>query len=195
MRKRSKYRPKPVIRDTVNFVLNGMKPIDTFTSEAITLRARNHSAMVDAVQGQANKSTVDILIAALNVTEALAVTAKLGGDWREEIHAAQDALLSMARRGVKTDRFVFTGPELTAMNLAMELHDEQLSNCTVAQLEKAVAHVNHQYRSGAMRRIIPKVSDETPPTAADSPRVRQARDSCGPTRSHRDQACQDHGGA
>jgi hypothetical protein len=63
----------------------------------------------------------------------------IGDDWQPEIRAGQDALLSVAKRGVKNNmRFVATGPELKAINLAMEIHDAQLDACNVRQLEQAL---------------------------------------------------------
>ena len=139
MRKRSNYRPKGVRVDAVNWVLSGMQPM-RMHSEATMLRVKNHAAMKDMVEGRADRNTVDVLIAAMNMTEALSlVRAALGADWREEITAAQNALFAMAQRGVnKGNVFRFTGPELTAMNLAMEIHDAQIDNCTIKELEKAM---------------------------------------------------------
>lgn len=48
----------------------------------------------------------------------------------------------MGKRGIALgDRFVFTGPELNAANIVMEIHDAQLERCTVAQMEIAVSEV------------------------------------------------------
>lgn len=92
----------------------------------------------------AAKDVMDnVLIEAFNITEALCrVDASLGRDWSAEIKAGQDALLAMGRRGIaKGDRFLFTGPELSAANTVMEIHDAQLERCTVSQMEKAIHEV------------------------------------------------------
>jgi hypothetical protein len=78
---------------------------------------------------------------------------ELGADWRTEIRAAQDALFAMAQRGVATGRWLFTGPELTAVNLAMELHDAQLDACTVDELQKAIELSKRIIRAGKARVI------------------------------------------
>lgn len=91
----------------------------------------------------------------MNMTEALyRVRAALGKDWADEIRAGQDALLTMTKRGVERgDRFVFTGPEMQAVNLALEVHDAQLDMCTVAELESAIEIVKSEIRAKRARVI------------------------------------------
>lgn len=135
MRKRSRYRPKGVRIDPIRYVIEGMKPMSSHPA-ALTLRIKNHQALHSLVHGTGTRSDVDVIISAINITEALAMQG-MGEDWRQLITAAQDAIYNMAKRGVERDRFLFTGPELNAVNLAFELHDQQLDICTIAQLEKA----------------------------------------------------------
>jgi hypothetical protein len=138
MRKRSKYKPKGVRLDNLAYLLKGFEPLSK-QPDAVVLDTKNHSALAELAQGRGTKHHVDVVIAALNMTEALyLVRAELGADWSAEIKAGQDALFEMAKRGNETGRFIFKGPELTAVNLAMSIHDEQLKACTVAELEKAL---------------------------------------------------------
>lgn len=155
MRKRSNYKPKGVRIDAVNWVLSGMRPM-RLHDEATMLRVKNHAAMKEMVEGHADRNTIDVLIAAMNMTEALSlVRDELGADWRAEITAAQNALFSMAQRGVdKGNKFLFTGPELTAMNLAMDIHDAQIDNCTIKELEKAMELIHQTIRNKKARAIV-----------------------------------------
>ena len=106
-----------------------------------------------ACTGQATRADVDVLVSALNMTEALAL-ANIGSDWAAEIRAGQDALLAMAERGLRNgNRFAFTEPELTDVNLAMSIHDAQLDACTVGNLERAINHVRATERAGKARKI------------------------------------------
>lgn len=141
MRKRSKYKPKGLIMDTVGHVLGGFRLVRHVDSAAINLKIKNHAAMASMVAGTGTRQDIDILIAALNVTEALATVAALGDEYKDQIRDGQDALLAMGKRGIERNRFLFTGLELQAMNLAMEIHDAQLDVCTVSQLEKALDFV------------------------------------------------------
>lgn len=154
MRKRSKYRPKGVRLDVVNYVVNGLKPIAAHDA-ATVLRIKNHAALTALTQGKAARDDINTLIEAFNTTEALVcVSAELGEDWREEIRQAQDALYAVATRGVANDdKFVLTGLEMKALNIAMELHDAQMEKATVIQLEKATAIVNQRIRNNQTRRI------------------------------------------
>lgn len=151
MRKRSQYRPKGVRLDNINYVLTGMRPLSSQTS-ALTLKLKNHAALDELAHGRGNQSHADIVIAALNMTEALAII-EIGNDYSDDIRAGQDALLAMAVRGVNTGKWLFTGPELTAVNLAMEIHDAQLDACTIAQVEKAMDIVTRTLRAKKARPI------------------------------------------
>lgn len=154
MRKRSRYRPKGVRLDNLAFVLQGMQRVAQ-RPEALDLRIKNHAALANLVQGRGDRGDVDVMIAAMNVTEGLLmVNPDLGQDWRTEIRAAQDAILAMARRGVERERFLFTGPELTAINLAMEIHDVQLETATVAELERAMDRVAEEIRNRRARPVV-----------------------------------------
>lgn len=154
-RKRSKYRPKGVRIDAVNWVVDGLKPLTSVKDEHLRLLAKNHASMDEIVKGRGTRDHIDTIIAALNMAEALyRVKAKLGKDWAEEIREAQDALLTMTRRGVeREDRFVFTGVELKAVNLALQIHDAQLEECSIAQLEAAIELVTKEIHAKRARMI------------------------------------------
>ena len=152
MRKRSSYRPKGVILNTIGHVLGGFAPVREH-GKATTLKIKNHQALASMVAGTGSRDDIEILIAAMNVAEALAITADLGDGYRPEITAAQDAIYSMGQRGLAKNRFLFTGPELTAMNLGMEIHDAQLDACTVGQLERALNFVARELRARRARAI------------------------------------------
>jgi hypothetical protein len=78
----------------------------------------------------------------------------LGVDWSTEIRAAQDAIYTMGRRGFEKNSFVFTGPEMTAVKTVMELHDAQLDNCSVREMEQALEIVYEEIRLKKARPII-----------------------------------------
>jgi hypothetical protein len=143
LRKRSKYKPKGVRVDAVNWVLAGLKPVSKVGDALIVLKAKNHSALTEVVQGRGNRDQIDILIAAMNMCEAYAIHGK-GEDWLEEIKEGQDALYNMAKRGIEKGKFLFTGPEMKAINLAMDIHDQQLEESSVAMLEKMTDFVAKQ---------------------------------------------------
>lgn len=150
MRKRSKYRPRGVRLDVMTWVINGMRPVTDATDEILTLRIKNHMAMETLRKGGGTKADMDVVIAAFNMTEALA-RLRIGSELADKIRAGQDALYALAKRGANLGRFIFTGPELQAVNLVMEIHDAQLDVCTIAELEKAVEIVKQELRHKRMR--------------------------------------------
>ena len=153
MRKRSKYKPRQIIPDTMTWVRAGLKKVDEI-SAGTTLKIRNHDAINNLRLGVATRRDIDAIIDVLNITEALA-NRGMGEDWKPEIRAGQDAVLELARRGVANSfRFIARGPELVALNLAMEVHDAQLETVTVKQLETAMADVMESLRLKKMRPIV-----------------------------------------
>lgn len=153
MRKRSAYRPKNVILDTMQWVKQGMKTIDQTGPTATSLRLKNHLALEAMLKGDGTTDDIDVLIACFNVAEALAMR-KLGQEYRAEITAAQDAILAMSQRGIKVKRFLFTGPEMQAVRTGMDVHNAQLDVCTVADLEKALDLVARELRARRARTIV-----------------------------------------
>ena len=153
MRKRSKYKPRQIIPDTMTWVRAGLKKVDEI-SAGTTLKIRNHDAMNNLRLGAATRRDIDAIIDAVNITEALA-NRGIGEDWKPEIREGQDAILALARRGVANSfRFVAKGPELVALNLLIEVHDAQLETVTVKQLETAMADVMESLRLKKMRPIV-----------------------------------------
>lgn len=154
MRKRSKYKPKGVRLDVMAWIKSGMlKAADVGGGSIITqTRIKNHISIEALRKGQATKDDMDAIITAFNVTEALAVKG-IGADYKAEIRAGQDAVYAVGVRGKSINRFVTTGPELTAINTAMEVHDAQLDICTVAELEDALDYVWDQIRQKKVRTI------------------------------------------
>ena len=158
MRKKSKYKPKGVRLDVMNWVLAGMKKVGTLPNAGIGLKLKNHEALDSILKGEGTKAHVDVLIHALNVAEALIrIRDDLGADWATEIKAAQDAIYSMGKRGVERGSFAFTGPEMTAVRVVMDVHDAQLDDCTVKEMEKALEIVHEEIRLKKCRPIIKQV--------------------------------------
>lgn len=138
MRKRSKYRPKPVYRNALALAVEAVTPIgQTGDGYFATLQLRNHAAMQALTHGAAKKADVDLLVAMANIMEALrrmGVCTPLA----DEILAARRALVGICTRSVKLLRYVATGPEILALNILMEQHDEMMPHITVLQLDRAL---------------------------------------------------------
>ena len=138
MKKRSKDRQRVQLQDPLSWVLAGLKPLTTAKSELLQLQNLNHGALVAVSRGVATIDDADALLGAFNMAEALARLG-VGTDWLPEIAEAQAALRSAGSRS----KFMFTGPELCAVNLAMDVHDVQIRDpgTTIGLIEKALAMV------------------------------------------------------
>jgi len=147
MRKRSKYRPKGVIMDTMAWLKSGwMKLADTHEAN-MNVRLRNHMALDMLRSGKATNTEVSELINAMNVAEALS-SIGIGADYKEEIQQAQQALVSLINRQRTYQRFVLTAVELSVLNLGMEIHDAQLDAATISDIEKALKIERQNIQSG-----------------------------------------------
>ena len=155
MRKKSKYKPKGVRLDNLTWVTAGLKRVGSLPTAGVELKLKNHEALEAVLKGYATRDHIDVLIAAFNVSEALYhVSPDLGEDWAEEIKAAQDAIFTMSRRGLKFNKFLFTGSEMSAVKLAMSVHNQQLDDCTVRQLEEALNYVATRVKNKQARAIV-----------------------------------------
>ena len=158
MRKKSSYKPRGVRLDNMNWILAGMKKVGTLPTAGVSLKLKNHAALEAILTGQGTRADVDVLIAAVNMSEALIrIREDLGRDWAKEIRDAQDAIYTMSKRGVEKNRFAFTGPEMTAVKLIMDLHDTQLDECSVQEMEQALFIVAEEIRLKKARPIVETV--------------------------------------
>lgn len=154
MRKRSKYRPREKLTDPVAYVVRGCRPLADQVATKLSLLAKNHAAMDELVHGRGNGEHAAVVINALNITEALTrVRPEFGAEWLVEVNQALDAIFVMANRGNATGQFVFTATELAAVNLAMEIHDQQLEVCSIIEMERALRDVEKVIASGRARKI------------------------------------------
>jgi len=155
MKKRSKYRPKGYRLDNLAWIMAGMKKVGTLPEAGVNLKLKNHEALDSMLHGQGTRDQFDVLIAAFNVAEALwRLNPNLGEPHAADIKAAQDALFSMGKRYIRTGSMAFTGPELQAVRYGMEIHNVQLDNCTVREMERALDFVANEITAKHARPIM-----------------------------------------
>lgn len=158
MKKKSKYKPRGVRLDNLSWILAGMKKVGTLPVAGVTLKLKNHEALDSILTGQGTKDHVIVLINAVNMSEALIrVRGDLGIDWKDEIKAAKDAICAVGKRGNEKKSFVFTGPEITAVKMFMDIHDAQLDNCTVRESERALDIIGKDIWDGKYTPIVETV--------------------------------------
>lgn len=142
MRKRSSYRPKPVIADMLSWIKQGDLPLAAAHETMTRVQVANHSAMDSLIKGKGTGADIVALGHMLITAKALAKH-NLGRDWLPELSEARAALDALTLR---KGNFVMRATEITALNLALEIHDEQLRNCTVKQLEDAIKAAKNAIR-------------------------------------------------
>ena len=164
MKKRSKYKPKGIRLDAMSYIKSGFMKVAKVPEAGLTLVAKNRASLDEIMYGRGDKDHVDILIHAFNQAEAIAhLFPEKGADWMPEIREAQDAVYNMGRRGISGKSFVFTGPELQAVKLAMQVHEQQLEETSVKEIEQAINYVAARIRSKKVRVIqsLEKEHEET----------------------------------
>jgi hypothetical protein len=134
MRKRSSYRPKPALNNNLLYILTGNLLVTTATETITRVKVANHGAMDSLVKGKGTGTDIVALGHMLTTAEALAKH-NLGRDWLPELTAARDALNDLT---IRSGNFVMRANEIKALNIAIEVHDAQLENCTIKQLEDAI---------------------------------------------------------
>jgi len=147
MKKKSKYKPKQIRLDTMEFVKQGIVKVADVPVAGIKLRLQSYEAFDTIVSGEPTKDHVDTLISCGNMAETLARFGH-GQDWLPEIMQAQKCILDMGRRGLKKGSFRFTGDEMQKIKLLLEIHDAQLEATTVRDMEKALDYIAKQIMAG-----------------------------------------------
>lgn len=139
MRKRSSYRPRGVRLDNMSWVRAGFKPVGSVPKAGVHLKLANVAAMDALILGHGTGDHSHTMREAFDMALCLPkVNPKLGADWVPELQAAKDAAYAAHERGERTGRFLFTGPEMQAIKQGMEIHTQQLEECTVQEMERAI---------------------------------------------------------
>jgi len=157
MRKKSKYRPRPMLQNPLGYVIESMTPVSQHESFLINVKIKTHMALMNMTQGKAVREDVDMLIEAVNVTEAL-YRLGFGTEYGDEMRNGLDALHSVGARGAKSGRFILRSQEMKALNAIIDLHDAQLEVITLKDMERAYKLVLEEFRQ---KKVIPIVTKET----------------------------------
>ena len=153
MRKRSKYRPRGVLLNTMGYVMESLTPIAKMDKYFIELKIKNHLALTNLTKGVATRQDIDTLIQAVNMVEAL-YRLGFGREYATEVRAGLDSLHAVGVRGAESGRFILKSEEMNALNAAMELHDAQLEVITLKDMDNAIKLVTEERRQKKMRPIV-----------------------------------------
>lgn len=137
MKKKSKYKPKPVRADNMAWVTGGMLPVSAAKEAILNLGIKNHGALESLVKGRGTRSDAVTLRSAFITARALAML-DIGKEYKPDLDKAQVTIAEMIARGDTAGRYLFKGPDIQIVNLGMEIHEAQLEVCTIAKLEEAI---------------------------------------------------------
>lgn len=138
-----KYSPKGTV-DNVLSMFSGMG--HAHHAHLRTNQLKTHAAMTDLTQGRGTLAQWKRIAGVLNIASVMSEQG-IGREFTKALIAAQDAMLAVGKRAVRSQgRFVFTGPELHAVNEALEIHDAQLENSRAIDVDRAADEVMRRER-------------------------------------------------
>lgn len=145
---RKKYRPKPVLANPLGYILEGLTPVEEHKDHIMRVKIINHGAMDSLVKGAATKEDIGVLLNIHNIMYAIDELQIVNGSMTDDIVEAGIALKHIADRCIRVGKYGATGPEIQALNVMIEYHDDIMQYLTLHQLDKALAHVRRTLASG-----------------------------------------------
>lgn len=143
MRKRSSYRPRAVIRDPIGYVIKGMSPM---TDDQIrNCSIHHHDALYRMTHGEASMDDWQLVCHMINTSVALSQTI-FGGDYLDDLKLAMVAHARAGKRKLAGKGLAYTGEELTAVNTALAINDEQIKLATMQEIGTAIRVVDEAHR-------------------------------------------------
>ena len=145
MRKRTKRRVY-ALRDPISYAIGGVRTFRS-VSASVDVEIANHASMEALVKGEATKYDLQVLSNMVNMCIALGKQG-FAEAHQQDFADAKAAIVSIVERGKKLSRVVATGPEIKALNWALEVHDAQLGVVSVSEIERANKYIQDTVRSG-----------------------------------------------
>lgn len=144
MRKRSKYKPKPVVRDVMAWVKDRTTKVSSLTEDVTLMRLHYETSLAAMAKGTGTRDDLNKLIALCNNTTALSRT--YGTDWRPEIYRGATAVETIQKRLDKWGKLQALPFECADIALVLDIHSAQLDECNKADMAKALAIVESKTR-------------------------------------------------
>lgn len=146
MRKKSKYRPRPVLRNPIEYVKEGLAV--TPDDDLNKLRIRELASLEAFRTGNATLADWNNLKAMMNIAETMARDG-LGIEVLSVCMQAQDHLIESARRFERIHKMGASGPALQCWRDLYEYHDLQRTSITRAEYERMIQKAFDHERSKA----------------------------------------------
>lgn len=134
---RKKYRPRPVLLNTMEYAMEGVNLITNQEGYLIDLKIKNQLAFGSALTGRASFADLTTLITAHAITEAFWAMGR-GREYKDILIRSQVALREVWDRLRDTGRSTLRAPELQAFRDLLELHDAMMEVATVKDMEHVI---------------------------------------------------------
>jgi hypothetical protein len=122
-------------KDVVSMLLDGDEPLKG--EERIAVLTSVHAAARSLARGDGLKGAWDSIVSALNISLVLCEGAGNKEIGLEAVYDAQNAMIAIAERFHRTDRLVFSGDELVAMNGGIHVFEELVETVSKRQYVRA----------------------------------------------------------
>lgn len=147
MRKKSKYKPKPILLNPMLYVQESMQTMDEHSGSMIlTWKLRVNASYDSLLKGEATKSDFNNLHAAINIVESLLIVCE-GKDVDGSVPRATCAILEIEDR-YKQGQKALRAQEIQAVRDLVSFHDELVGVVTVKDFEDALAFARKQIKAG-----------------------------------------------
>lgn len=140
-----KYVPKKTVQNPMLHLMSGMRKIPYDMS--IMIKIRKHYAAACLKQGKLNKEHFDSLIEMVNMAIIL-IEFHYKQDHLSDLFLARDSLKNIGLRYKVIDSFTATEEEQSHINYAIAIHDMQLDDLRVVDIENAYEEIFRRLRTG-----------------------------------------------
>ena len=148
---RKKYRPRPVLLNTMEYAMEGVNLITNQEGYLVDLKIKNQLAFGSALTGRASFADLTTLITAHAITEAFWAMGR-GREYKDILIRSQVALREVWDRLKDSGRSTLRAPELQAFRDLLELHDAMLEVATVNDMEEAIKRAKDKKRANQSKR-------------------------------------------
>lgn len=140
-----KYVPKKVLHNPMTLIMSGLKRIPYEMS--VVLKIRKHYAISSLVQGTLNKEHFQSLIEMVNMTIIL-LEFHSEGYYLPALFIARDSLKDIGLGYKATGEFSANQVQLASIKLAIVVHEVQLDELRVVDIENAYEEIFRRLRTG-----------------------------------------------
>lgn len=147
MRKRSKYRPKPVLADPLAYVLESSGLIkDEHPAYLVKWQLNVNQAFGALLKGYASKHDLHVMSGAMNLCESIMKLKKMSDDGT--LKQAEQSLIALTDRANQGKGLTMKAAEIQSMRDIVQIHDELLGLVSVREFDQALAYAKREAQAG-----------------------------------------------